>query len=99
MSITLSVIVAVLMIVVAAGGFVIVILVYSKKQSREASSSTMDFELTVTTANEKMMVDHYSCIEDVTTYEAKCPIYDTPDSKEELPTADNVAYGNFNEIA
>ena len=92
-------IVAVLMMVVIAGGFVIVILVYSKKQSREVSSSTMDFELTVTTANEKMLGDHYSCIEDVTTYEAKCPIYDTPDSKEELPTTNNVAYGRFSEIA
>ena len=99
MSITLSVIVAVLMMVVIAGGFVIMVLVYSKKQSREVSSSTMDFELTVTTANKKMMVDHYSCIEDVTAYEAKCPIYDTPDSKEELPTANNVAYGRFNDIA
>ena len=93
-------IVAVLMMVVIAGGFAIVILVYSnKKSSREVSSSTMDFELTVTTANEKMMVEHYSCIEDVTTYKAKCPIYDTPDSKEEPPTTNNAAYGHFNEIA
>ena len=100
MSIALSVIVAVLAVVVIASGLVIALLLLcNKKPMGELSSSTTDFELTIPIATEKMMVDHYSSIENVTTPETKAPIYDTPNFQEQFPTGNNVAYGHFNQIA
>ena len=97
LSVTLSVVVVVLAVVVIGSMLVIALLLHKKKSSREVSSSTMDFELTAATTTEKMMVEHYSYIEDVSTPETKAPIYDTPNVQGQLLTDNNVAYGYFNE--